>query len=300
MFQNKDIICFLGDSITASGLWMAEAYQFLRKKYKIKCYNCGVSGGAAVQAVQYLHSHCLSYNPDYVVMMFGINDIGRHLYGEWYRGNKDVKAETDKALQIHKENYETLVRETVAFGAKPILCIAVPYDEVSDAEAENLHCQWGMDLSAEFVRELAKKYDCPVVDFCSVMTPLLNEKTIINTDRVHPTPEGYHVMAQIFLKDTGEISEMDFETPFIWEDWNKARFDAEMELHKMNFAEFCALWEETFLQKIPLEQRKAIAKARYEEFDDKTTYIPQAYLDFAEKADYRMQLQGEVVKKTIF
>lgn len=44
MFKDKDVICFLGDSITANGLWMAEVYQELRKKYRIKCYNIGVPG----------------------------------------------------------------------------------------------------------------------------------------------------------------------------------------------------------------------------------------------------------------
>ncbi len=300
MFCDRDIICFLGDSITANGLWMAEAYQYLRKKYQVKCYNCGVSGATTTQAVHYLYSRCLSYNPDYVVMMYGINDIWRHLYGEWYRGNKDVKADIDKALRMHKENYEALVKETVAFGAKPILCIAVPYDEVSDGEEENMHCQWGMDLSAAFVREMAEKYDCPVVDFKSVMYPMLKDGNILSADRVHPTPEGYHVMAQVFLKDVGEIEEMDFETPFVWEDWNMERYDIEKVLHKINFVEFCALHEEKYIKKMTIGERKQIAAQRYEEAEDKTTFIPQAYREYAEKAEESTMLLSEVVKKTVF
>ena len=81
MFLEKDIICFLGDSITANGRWMAEVYQYLRKKYKVKCYNCGFSGGTALNASYYLNSECLIYNPDYVSIMFGINDIRISLYG---------------------------------------------------------------------------------------------------------------------------------------------------------------------------------------------------------------------------
>ena len=75
LFQEKDVICFLGDSMTAGGYWMAEAYQEIRKKVKVKCYNCGVSGGTAYRAEGYLYSRCLAYNPDWVVVMFGINDI---------------------------------------------------------------------------------------------------------------------------------------------------------------------------------------------------------------------------------
>ena len=55
MFKDKDVICFLGDSITASGLWEAEIYQFLRKKYKIKCFTCGVSGSTATKALGYMN-----------------------------------------------------------------------------------------------------------------------------------------------------------------------------------------------------------------------------------------------------
>ena len=50
MFKDYDVVCFFGDSITSNGLWLAEIYQYLRKKYKIKCYNCGVSGGMTVRA----------------------------------------------------------------------------------------------------------------------------------------------------------------------------------------------------------------------------------------------------------
>ena len=57
MFHDNDVICFLGDSITANGLWMSEVYQVLRKKYKVRCYNCGVSGSTARCAKQYLHTY---------------------------------------------------------------------------------------------------------------------------------------------------------------------------------------------------------------------------------------------------
>ena len=89
MFQNRDVICFFGDSITAMGLWMAEVYQELRKKVAVKCYNCGVSGANVTSALSYLQSECLRYHPDYVNVMFGINDIGRYLYADDQADNPD-------------------------------------------------------------------------------------------------------------------------------------------------------------------------------------------------------------------
>ena len=92
MFKNGDVICFLGDSITANGLWMAEVYQNVRKNYSVKCYNCGVSGITATKTATFLHERCLSFNPDYVVMMFGINDVSINLY------KKDIYSHIQKAL----------------------------------------------------------------------------------------------------------------------------------------------------------------------------------------------------------
>ncbi len=80
MFSDGDIICFLGDSITANGLVCAEVYQTVGKKKRIKCFNCGVSGGDAKNASDYIYAHCLIRNPSYVVVNFGINDVGLSLY----------------------------------------------------------------------------------------------------------------------------------------------------------------------------------------------------------------------------
>ena len=32
MFKDRDVVCFLGDSITAADLWTAEVYQELKKR----------------------------------------------------------------------------------------------------------------------------------------------------------------------------------------------------------------------------------------------------------------------------
>lgn len=256
MFKNGDILCFLGDSITANGLWMAEVYQALRKKYRVKCYNCGVSGATTKNALLYLHSQCLIFNPDYVVMMFGINDIRRDLYAEEYSNDQESKKMKKEALQAHKEAYEELVRQTITSGAKVILCLAAPYDDVNDKEAHNLQCQIAMDESGAFLQSLAKKYGCQVVDFKSVTQPMLAERNIISADRVHPTPEGHHIMAQIFLNDIGEQAGCDFDTPFVWEQWNRERYDAEQELILVNFIEYCMLFKEGYVENKSYEERK--------------------------------------------
>ena len=300
MFQKKDVICFLGDSITANGLCMAEVYQVLRKKYGVKCYNCGVSGGSARNATSYLHSNCLIYNPDYVVILFGINDIDCVHYGEKYNDMEGREELLCKALEVYRESMEKLVVECMDSGAKVILCVPVPYDQISDCEAENYMCQRGLDQCEDFIRVLAEKYHCPIVDYKRTMLPMLGVRGVISPDRVHPTPEGYHVMAQTFLRDVGEIETSDFDTPFVMEGWNEARYNAEKRLSFTNFVEFCALIREGWEQNKTSEEKKQMARKLLEDCEDKTSYQAQGYQSYIDTIDQRAQLLGEIVRLTIY
>ncbi len=299
MFQNKDVICFFGDSITANGLWMAEVYQELRERIKVKCYNCGVSGANITSAMTYLHSECLRYNPTYVVLMFGINDIGRGYYGEDYRDHPDRERLMRECIERYARNYEAVLRQIYASGAEAIICIPVPYDEVSDVPEKNLHCQRGLDVIEGLLRGLAEQYNCPIVDFKATMQLMLGKKAIMEPDRVHPTSEGHHVMAQTFLRDVGVIEECNFETPFVFEEWNRVRYDAEQALHRTNFVEFCVLWQERAAGK-SLEERKAIVRERYAQSENKNDFISQSYVEFLQTVDRRDLLLGEVVRLTVF
>lgn len=299
MFQNEDVICFFGDSITANGLWMAEVYQELRKRIKVKCFNCGVSGATVTSALSYLQSECLSYHPTYVNLMFGINDIGRAYYGDDHKNDPDRDRLMNEAIERYVQNYGEVLRTIYAAGAKAIICVPVPYDEVSDIPEKNLKCQRGLDVLEGHLRAFAEQYGCSIVDFKATMRPMLAKREIMSPDRVHPTPMGHHVMAQTFLRDVGVIEECDFEAPFVFEDWNRARYDTEQSLHRTNFVEFCALWKERAAG-MPLEERKAIARTRYEASEDKSAFIPRAYAEYMDIIDRRENILDEVVRLTVF
>ncbi len=204
-----------------------------------------------------------------------------------------------RAMEAHVRSYEKIIKEVKASGAGAILCVTVPYDEVSDVPEENLRCQYLLDEATEYLCGLAEKYNCPVVDFKRVMQPMLSEG-IINPDRVHPSERGYHIMAQTFLYDIGEIEKYDFESPFVFEDWNKERYDAEQRLHKLNYVEFADLFDIGWAKDKTNEEKKALACEKYDKSEIKTTFVPLAYLDYIEKIDFRSKMLGEVVKRTIF
>lgn len=299
MFKDKDIVCFFGDSITSNGRWIAEIYQYLRKKYQIKCYNCGNSGASARKAVEYVYSNCLSYNPDYVVTMFGVNDIVQWLFSKKYESYPNRQQVLDTALENHKIKYELLIKSIVESGAKVIMCFPVPYDEISTHDEENVKCQWRLDEAIEFQKKIAEKYGCYTVDFRNLVMPYLEKHKLYDNDRVHPNKLGHHVMAQIFLNEIGEKDDIDIETPFEFEDWNEARFTAEQAYKPIDYVEFCDMFDH-WVQNRTSEEKKQIVKERYDKIQDKSSYIPRAYKKYMEEIDIRPRLVGEVVKLTIF
>ncbi|MBQ4528195.1 MAG: hypothetical protein II998_08995 [Clostridia bacterium] len=107
-------------------------------------------------------------------------------------------------------------------------------------------------------------------------------------------------MAQTFLHDLGEIDSVDFETPFEFEEWNKKRYETEHKLHEINFVEYAALFDVGWSQGKTFEEKKQIAKERYDEAEDKSLFIPSAYLSYIENFDNRFRMKGDIAKLTIF
>ena len=116
-------LCFLGDSITRRGYWIAEIFEYL-KKDRVRVYNCGVSGDSASAAIMRLYVDCLSRTPDTVVMMFGMNDIGRTLYDE---GAGDTTEKRHARIEKYKASIRTLSEMIRSAGIMvmviPIICI---------------------------------------------------------------------------------------------------------------------------------------------------------------------------------
>ena len=299
MFKDYDVVCFFGDSITANGLWLSEIYQYLRKKYKIKCYNCGVSGGMTVRAKEFLHANCLIFNPDVVVTMFGINDIARWYYSSTCK-DPNKQALLDEAFEEHKIGYEQIIKDIIASGARPVICLPPPYDEISDSPEENLRCQARMREAMAFQTELAKKYDCVIVDMCDALSPYLALGTAIEPDRVHPTPFGHHIMAQYFLNAVKEKNGLDISTPFEFEEWNLKRRQAEQQYKSIEYVEFCDIFDLGWKLNKTNEEKKHIVQERLDKRADKDDYISRAYKLYIDKIDIRDRLIGEMVKLTIF
>ncbi len=297
MFSEKDVVCFFGDSITAGGMWIAEVYQKLHSK-KIKCCNCGVPGATAYDSYPRLHSHCLVHHPDYVVVMFGMNDITREIYSPDYTHPDKEKIKAD-SLERNYEYMELIVKDCITHGATPILCTPTPYDEYNDKEVENLFCNAGLIKCSENVKKIAEKYGCSIVDFQSELKKLTTKMDIIGPDRVHPNSLGHHVMAQIFMQSLGMIDNADYDTPFEMEDWNAKRYDVEQKLATLNFVDYCILEKVDRERSFTIDERKAEIKRRYDECENKEEFIPRAYLSYLNTIDFKENLISKLVKLTV-
>ena len=239
-------VCFLGDSITRRGYWIAELFEHLRKQ-GIVAWNCGVSGDNATAAISRLYSDCLHRTPDTVVVMFGMNDVGRTLYDE---GRPD---ESEKK-QHRIEKFEASLRQLTAMiskaGAKLILCTPTPCDDVTPNAPVVNTCNDGLAKCAEIVRNLAAELSVPCVDFFAYLRPLLGKEYQTLPDRVHPTPESHHAMAQYFMRELGWITEID-PTPFLpLSEQQQARFDAEQNAREIEFIEWNQMYGERMKRKM--------------------------------------------------
>lgn len=297
LFKNGDVVCCLGDSITAAGLWMAEAYQHVSATRDVKFYNCGVSGGRADLACDYMYGHCLAKNPTYTAIMFGVNDIDRWALSSSYTGG-DSKETVERAVANYKVKLELIVKRVLEFGSKVILCTPPPYDEYNDRTEENLGCEFALIECSETVRELSKKYGTALVDFREKLLPHIKDGNVIETDRIHPTPYGYHMMGQIFLAELGEIAAPDFDTPFVPEPWNDARMKAEKIINNMDFAEYVLLWQISKDNDWGVFKKVEEAKKRYDAYERKEDYIAQCLLAYVNYADRRIELDEKLISLT--
>lgn len=313
MFKDNDVICFLGDSITANCMHEAEIFQVLKAKYPhLKCFVSGVPGDVTANVGSRLYGSCLCYNPDYVVLMLGMNDFGLWLYPKAYKED-GLQEHKDSLFNSFKVNYENLAKEITAYGAQIIFCAPTAYDCVRVHEGEPEYVQSAdphvisntyndvLVKSGEFAKELSVKYNGYFVDYNSPMYKMLNDdRIVVGDDRVHPTDFGHHIMAQEFLYQLGEIDAPDYDTPFTFEEWNRKRYEIDVKLNNLlNFVEYCIFGDHTEESRLPIEEKLKLLKKRYDESENKLSYECICYKQYFEEFDKIREYRNDLVRLTM-
>jgi lysophospholipase L1-like esterase len=210
-FHDGETVVFLGDSITHGGPFhgMISAYYLTRFPDRtVRFVNAGIAGDTAGGAMGRLDEDVLSKSPSTVVIMMGMNDVGRGNYVA-EPTTKQREAQT-RSLNGHQANMDRLLgRIQTETDARFMLMTPTPFDQtcVNDRDNNQPGCNDALGKCAEMARELAPKYEAKVVDLHGPMTAFNVQRqendpgyTLIGPDRVHPGPPGHLMMAWLFLK----------------------------------------------------------------------------------------------------
>ncbi len=211
LFKKGDKICFIGNSITHEGEFHHNIYQFYLtrfQKQEIEFYNCGISGDVTDGIIKRMDSDILIYKPTHVIIMIGMNDVRRELYGKKMTTNADTLSQRKVAIEKYKINLSQIVKTFLDKKIKVIMQKPSIYDQTAINKTENhLGVNEALKTCAVFIQELANKNKLQVIDYWTVMTKINNEiqlknpsATVVSEDRIHPQSTGNFIMSNEFLK----------------------------------------------------------------------------------------------------
>ncbi|NQU42911.1 SGNH/GDSL hydrolase family protein [bacterium] len=209
-FQEDDVVCFLGDSITHSRRYHSYIQLFYATRFPrrpVRVVNCGISGDTAEGGSSRLAWDVLVHKPTVTAIMFGMNDVGRGLYGPGKTG-EPWDSQRRHRLEAYEKNMRRIADDLRQAKSGIVFITPSIYDQTARLETTpEIGINDALASCTAVARRLAVEYDAAVVDFHDFMS-ILNEKhqkddpafTIIGPDRVHPGDPGHLVMAWRFLK----------------------------------------------------------------------------------------------------
>jgi lysophospholipase L1-like esterase len=207
-------IVALGDSTTEAG-WEGNAKSVYPERLEamleargieIEMINAGISNTTSRQAVERLDSDVRRFDPDYVIIQFGIND-------SWIDASQG-RTEPRLTLDEYADHLKHIVATLRADGAKPILMTPNPMrwselygDELKDpALGFDFDDPRGinrlLDVYAQRVRDVAQQLNVPLVDvskrfeaYDRVQGQSISDILLPNDD-IHPNDAGHALIAE--------------------------------------------------------------------------------------------------------
>lgn len=160
--------------------------------------NKGIGGNNSNDLLRRLNADVLQEKPDLVVMMVGSNDM--------------INSRKLVNYQLFKDNYQQLIDQIKSTGAKIVLMSPPPVDtgyiyKRHDRNAYKEPLNYKLDSLNKLVREMAKANDIHFVDLYSLFKSkgspnrevgslILNQKNFGKEDGIHPTRQGYQLIAE--------------------------------------------------------------------------------------------------------
>jgi lysophospholipase L1-like esterase len=211
LFQQNNRICFVGNSITHGGDFHHNILLFQMTRFpfvRVDFFNNGISGDITGGILKRMESDIFVHRPTHCIIMIGMNDVRRNLYGSQPTQNVDTLTLRKNALNLYKKNLEEIVKIFLSKNIKVILQKPSIYDQTAILKtANNFGVNDALKECADFGQTLADKNQLKTVDYWSIMTELNKNLqkadpsvSIVGNDRVHPGAVGHLVMSYQFLK----------------------------------------------------------------------------------------------------
>jgi lysophospholipase L1-like esterase len=207
--MSKIRIVALGDSITngagLSGVREEDTFRHLlqfdlsaKMEYEVEVINAGVNGDITTIAIYRLEQDVLSYKPNYVTVMFGVNDAG------YYRPATDSVADTPRVSSARfRSNLETIIEEIQKTNAEPVLVTPVPMNSAYAQRDFPPYVENGLnylvDEYADIVRDLAARTNISLIDVHRVFSVDPSTDKFV-PDGIHPNKAGHRFIADIFVR----------------------------------------------------------------------------------------------------
>ena len=187
-------VVFFGDSITEAGVRPTGYITQLRGMLppeKFELIGAGIGGNKIYDLYLRLEHDVLSKSPDVVVVFVGVNDV-------WHKQSMGTGTDADKFVVF----YDSLVAKMQEKGIRVILATPALIGEKTDCTND---LDGALNHYAQLVRGVAAAHHCALVDLRAEFLKYLAakntenaEKGILTEDRVHFTPEGNRLAAELF------------------------------------------------------------------------------------------------------
>ncbi len=195
--RSGDTIAFLGDSITAAGIYCRLVAHGLKTRNIFpELVVAGVPGNTSKHMLERLDS-VLQSKPQLLVLAAGVNDI-------WH-GDPTVKIgvfQPSPGMGVTLEDYTINVTEIVdraiAAGARVMLTTITP---IREDPAFKLNVQ-AREYNA-FLHDLARERNLPIAPLHEAMFAEIAKGRRLTGDGVHPGFDGHAIMAKEILRTMG-------------------------------------------------------------------------------------------------
>lgn len=223
-FQDGDVVCFAGDSITHTGSYPTLIALFYATRFperQVRFENAGISGDRASAIVAdesfRLNRDILGRKATVTAVMLGMNDIERPWYGRAEVDDAVLAART-KALAGYETAMTQLLTRVQQGGSRLLLFTPTPYDDtavtpvgktefMSSGRQKAVGANAALARCAEWLRDWAREHGSDLVDSHAVMTALNRREqaadpnfTVVSEDRIHPGAPGHFLILYAFLK----------------------------------------------------------------------------------------------------